>query len=457
LYFIAIAGHTMSGLALAARELGYTVTGLDEPAAPPGSTWLDEHNFTWWRKFKPSQLDGVTAVIVTGAYANDDYPAIIEARRRHLPIKSYAQLWGELTAGERMIDVAGTHGKTTTTSLITWLLEAAGRHPDYLIGVRPANFDTSVRLAGSDLAVAEGDEYRASQLETKSKVQYHHPDVLVLTSVELDHPDFFPTEADYVRRFTEIVAALPKTGQLIAWGESESVTTVAASATCPVLTYGLKTGAYTARHIAHEPTGLSFNLHHQEDNLGRLLVPLYGRHNVLNTLAAAATALSEGLTMAQITAATSNFKGTYRRFRLLSSATDAVTVIDDYAHHPTEVATNLQAAKLHFPGRRIVAVLRPHTYSRTKALLKNWQQAFSDADLVFITDIEGARESPLTAGVSGRDIVTELPMPAHYTPDRSALVSQLKTAAKPGDVVLCFSVSGYDNLAEELAKKLNSR
>jgi UDP-N-acetylmuramate: L-alanyl-gamma-D-glutamyl-meso-diaminopimelate ligase len=134
LYFIGITGHTMRGLALAARELGYTVTGLDEPAEPPGSTWVDEHHFTWWRKFELGQLDDVTAVIVTGAYATDDYPAIVEARRRHISIKSYAQLWGEFTTGEHIIDVAGTHGKTTTTSLITWLLESAApglpnRHP----------------------------------------------------------------------------------------------------------------------------------------------------------------------------------------------------------------------------------------------------------------------------------------------------------------------------------------
>lgn len=445
----------MRGLALATRGLGYTVTGLDEPAEPPGSTWLDEHHITWWREFEPRQLDGVTAVIVTGAYATDNYPAIVEARRRHIPIKSYAQLWGELTKGERMVDVAGTHGKTTTTALITWLLDAAGRHPDFLIGIRPFNFDSSVRLAGSGIAVAEGDEYRASQLETKSKVQYHHPDVLVLTSVEHDHPDFFASKTTYARRFADIVAGLPKTGRLVAWAESDTVTAAAKSAPCPITTYGLELGDYTARDVTYVPTGIEFDVENHGGILGRIAVQLYGKHNVLNTLAAVATTLSEGLSFEQIIAGAATFKGSYRRFNLVSPPDTDITVIDDYGHHPTEVATNLEAAKLHFPGRRIVAIVRPHTYSRTKALLTEWRQAFSDADLVYITDIEGAREAHMAHTVSGNDIVQALKMPALYTPDRTDLVRRLKVDAKPGDVILCFTVSGYDKLAEDLAQTLH--
>jgi UDP-N-acetylmuramate--L-alanine ligase len=455
LYFIGITGHTMRGLALAARNLGFSVTGLDEPAEPPGSTWVDDHKFTWWRQFQPEQLANVAAVIVTGAHVSDDYPAIVEARRRHIPIKSYAQLWGELTAGEHVIDVAGTHGKTTTTSLITWLLEAAGRHPDFLIGVQPFNFDTSVRLTGSKVAVAEGDEYRASQLETKSKIQYHHPDVLVLTSIEHDHPDFFPAMKDYTKRFSEIVADLPSSGRLIAWAESDTVTWAAKSARCPITTYGLELGDYTARDIAYAPSGIEFDVENTSGILGRIAVQLFGKHNVLNALAATAAALSEGLTFDQIIAGMAKFKGTYRRFNVISPANAPITVIDDYGHHPSEVATNLEAAKLHFPGHRIVAIVRPHTYSRTKALLTQWQNAFSDADLVYITSIEGAREAHLAATVSGNDIVQALTTPALYAPDRADLIRRLKVDAKPGDVILCFTVSGYNQLAEELADTLN--
>lgn len=456
LYFVGIVGHAMRGLALAARELGYEVTGYD-PAAEEGTgtQWLADHQLRWSREFAPEQLDGVTAVIITGAHVSADSPVIVQARERHIPVRSYADLFGELTAHKHVIAVAGTHGKTTTTSLITWLLESAGRHPDFLIGIRPFNFESSVRLTGSNTVVAEGDEYRASFLEAKSKVQYYHPDTLVLTSIEHDHPDLFPTAKAYEQRFHDIVRAIPETGNLIAWGESMAVAHAAKSASCHIITYGLSIGDYTARDITYQPTGIEFDIENHGGLVGRLAVGLYGKHNVLNALAATATALAEGLTPEQIIAGAAGFKGTYRRFNLLTSADAEVTVIDDYGHHPTEIATNLEAAKLHFPGRRIVCVFRPHTYTRTRTLLKEWQKSFAQADLVYITDIQGAREQGQEHTVSGNDIVQALTMPALYAPDRAELIRRLERDTKPGDVVLCFTVSGYHDLANELAATLN--
>jgi UDP-N-acetylmuramate--alanine ligase len=457
LYFIGIAGHTMRGLALAAEGLGYEVSGLDEPAQAPGSDWLDEHKIKWSRQFNAEDLEGVTAVIVTGAHVSEDYPAIKEAKQRNIPIQSYAELFGELTAGKHVIDVAGTHGKTTTTAMITWLLEAAGKHPDYLIGIRPFNFDTSVRITGSDIVVAEGDEYRASSLETKSKIQYHHPNTLVLTSAEHDHPDFFPDLESVIDRFTQIVSALPKDGHLIIWGENANVARVAKSAPCEVTTYGLAHTDYVARDIVFLPTGLEFDVEEHGHFLGRMAVPLYGRHNVLNSLAATAVSLEEGLQMSDVIAGATKFKGAYRRFNVITDPDASVTVIDDYAHHPTEVSTTIEAAKLHFTGRRIVAVFRPHTYSRTAALLSEYKNAFGSADLVYVTDIEGAREAGLEHTVSGLDITKDLNMPALYAPNRADLVSRINLDSKPGDVVVCMTVSGYDNLAEELADKLQTK
>ena len=456
LYFIGIAGHAIRGLALAARELGYRVSGLDETAVPPGSDWLDQQKIPWARAFSAAQLDDVKAVIVTGAHVSDDYPAIVEARRRGIPIKSYAQLLGELTAGEHVIAVAGTHGKTTTTSLIAWLLEAAGRHPDFLVGIRPFNFDSSVRLTGSKVAVVEGDEYKASNLETKSKVQYYHPDALVLTSVEHDHPDMYPDLDAVIQRFREVVAAIPETGRLIAWAEHDTVTKVAAAANCSLITYGLESGDYTARDVAYLPSGIEFDVLRGHEVLGRVATALYGEHNVLNGLAAVVACLGEGLSIGQIIKGAASFKGAYRRFNLITPADAPITVVDDYAHHPSEAATNIEAAKLHFPGRRVVVVYRPHTYTRTAALLPEYQRAFDQADLVYITDIEGAREAGKTPNVSGNDIVQALKMPALYAPDRAELLRRLKVDARTGDVILCFTVSGYDNFAQELAKELDS-
>jgi UDP-N-acetylmuramate--L-alanine ligase len=451
--FLEIAGHAMRGVALAARDRGHHVTGLDEKAVPPGSDWLDERGIEWTRTASPELLDGVDLVVISGG-TPAAHAVLEEARRRGIPITSFAEYLGDLTRGKHVIAISGTHGKTTTTSLITWLLHAAGHEPDYLIGIRPFNFDSSARLVGADTFVVEGDEYNASSLAKHSKVQFYHPDVLVLTSVEHDHPDLFPDLAAVVKRFKEVVGKLPAGGRLVAWAEDPAVAEVAEAAPCAVTTYGLSRGDYTAANIVFEPAGLTFDVMSQGAPLGRLTIPLYGRHNVLNALAATVVALGEGLAMEQIIAAAPDFRGAFRRFNQLTPAGAPVTVIDDYAHHPTEVATTLEAARLHFPGRRIVAVFRPHTYSRTEALLAEYHHSFDSAHEVFMTDIEGARETGKTHTVTTQDILRGLSMPAHYAADRAALIKDVKEATRPGDVIVCMTVSGLQNLAEELAEAL---
>ena len=456
LYFIGIAGHAMRGLALAARDNGYRVSGLDPTAIAPGSDWLDEHQITWWRKYEPEQLVGVTAIIVTGSGVSEEHPAIDAARKAGIPVQSFAEFFGRLTSEAEVIAIAGTHGKTTTASLIAWLLESAGRHPDFLIGIQPFNFLASVRYGGSTIAVVEGDEYKASAIDLKSKVQYYHPNTLVLTSVEHDHPDMFPDLAAVEERFREIVANIPTNGQLIACAESETVMNISKSAPCQVTTYGIKNGDFAARNIAYLPAGLEFEVQHANDILGHVAVATYGHHNVLNTLAAITAVLQQGLSFTEVLVGLASFKGAYRRFNIVSAPDSDVAVIDDYAHHPTEVATNIEAVKLHFQHRRIVVIFRPHTYSRTKALLNDYQTAFDAADLAYITDIEGAREAESGHIVSGEDIVKHIRIKATYEPDRTKLVEHVQAATKPGDVILCLSVSGHDNLAEELADISNS-
>jgi UDP-N-acetylmuramate--L-alanine ligase len=455
LYFVGITGHAMRGLALAARELGYTVTGLDEPAVDPGASWVTEQGISWTRDFKPAYLEGVTAVIVTGAHVSDDAPVIVEARQRSIAIKSYAQLVGELTDNARTIVVSGTAGKSTTASIIAWLLDATGRQPDFMIGARPFNFHSSVRLTGASLVVAEGDEYRASPLEAKSKFQYLHPNTLIVTNVEHDHPDFFVDLAAVKQRFSELIQSLPPDGRLIVGAGSPAALEVAGTAPCEVVTYGLRDADYTPHDIAYLPAGIEFDLQAYGQNLGRIALPLYGQHNVLNSLAAIAALLKEGLSLAELIDPALEFKGVYRRFNRLTPTDASVTVIDDYAHHPSKVAATLKAAKLHFKGHRVIAVFRPHTYSRTAALLADYAESFKAADEVFITDIEGARETSDQPPVSGQDVATKAGHHAHYEPDRSNLIDHLAKISKSGDVVVCMTVSGYNDLAEELSARLN--
>ncbi|HSH31471.1 MAG TPA: Mur ligase family protein, partial [Candidatus Saccharimonadales bacterium] len=400
-----------------------------------------------------------------------DHPELIEARRLGLPVQSFAELIGELTKTAHRLVVAGTHGKTTTTSLITWLLEAAGRQPDFMIGIQPHNFSSSVRLArhrsgielaAGRIAVIEGDEYRASRLDERSKFAFYRPDVLVLTSIELDHPDMFKSLDEIKQRFADLVIGLPPDGRLYYWGESAVVREVAGQTSAGSMSYGLSKCTWQAHAVDYASGGIEFDLFREGDKLGRVSVPLYGQHNVLNTLAAVAVVMGEGLTLEQVAAGLKRFKGASRRFERVSADGAVVTVIDDYAHHPTEVKTTIEAVRRHFNGHgpersprgRVITVFRPHTYSRTLALLRDYQAAFSGADQAFIAEIEGAREQSASSQVSGADISGKAGDQVSYQPDRQKLIEQVVASAEPGDTVLCMSVNGYDGLAQELAKRL---
>jgi UDP-N-acetylmuramate--alanine ligase len=235
--------------------------------------------------------------------------------------------------------------------------------------------------------------------------------------------------------------------------ESPTALQAAASARCDVITYGTTTADYTPRNIAYLPSGIEFDVSAYGHILGRVAFPLFGKHNVLNALAATAAVLKEGLSLNDVIRASQTFKGAYRRFQILTPPDAKVVVIDDYAHHPTEVAATLTAAKLHFGDRRLIAVFRPHTYSRTAALLNGYRTAFSAADVVYVTDIEGAREAEVPAGrVNGQDVATQVGPKARYVTDRAQLAQDLVMSTRSGDIVVCMTVSGYQDLAGNLAR-----
>ena len=459
LHFIGIAGHTMAGLALAAQENGYEVTGLDETAYPTAvnysAQFLDKNQIKWWREADVKHVEGAAGIVVSGG-TKPDHVELEAARAANIPIKSFAQLWGELTEDHYRIVITGTHGKTTTTSLVAWVLEVAGKSPDFLIGITPKNFAASVRLAGSQVAVTEGDEYQSSQLDDTSKFDFYHPDAAVITSVELDHPDVFADLAAVVERFRGLVTKLPRDGRLYYWQEEATVRELAELAACPTTGYGLSLGDWRAEKINFDPAGLRFEVMHQGASLGEAVVPLFGTHNILNALAALAVTYDYGVSWPTITKALTGFKGAARRFERLTSTSDQVQVIDDYAHHPTAAATTIAAVKLHFPGR-LIAVYQPHTYSRTLALLAEYRQAFAEADETYLLPIEGARERHLEATVSSDDIAAGAAGHVQSITGRDALIEALKCSVRPGDTVLCMSVGGCDNLAQELALKLQER
>ncbi len=451
LHFLGIAGAAMSGLAAALVQLGYEVTGTDPGAYPPASDWLDAQGIRWWRKPDPAHVEEVDTVIISSGTPADDVE-VVAAGKHRIPVVPYAEFLGELAANKRRIVVAGTHGKTTTTSLIAWLLETAGQSPDFLVGITPRNFTASVRLSDTPLIVLEGDEYKASSMDSRSKFMYYRPDVLVATSLELDHPDVFPDVAAVRERFNELINGMPDDGRLLYAADASELAAIAKAATVPHEAYG-EGGDWQPAGVRFEPTGIAFDLHHNGKYAGHFAAPLYGRHNVANVTAAVAVALREGVNAETIQQGLAGFLGASRRFQVVSAPDAAVTVIDDYAHHPTEIATTIEAAKLHF-GRRVLAVVRPHTYSRVQKLLAEYRQALAGADRAFVAEIEGAREKTAAATVSGGDVAEDAGSHVVYEPDRTHLVQAVVRAAKPGDIIISMTVGGYDGLAAELADRM---
>lgn len=450
LHFLGITGHAMRGIALAAREMGAHVTGTDEGAKPPGTVWLDAHKITWWANSDVKHLEGVDQVIMSGATPVDNVE-LVAAGQQGIPILPYAAFVGKLAEDKRRIVVAGTHGKTTTTAFLTWILESGGKQPDFLVGIQPRNFESSVRLSRSKLMVLEGDEYKSSTLDLSSKFCYYRPDVLIGTSLEMDHPDLFKSVKEIEVRFEALMDGMSKDGKVFYWAGSEALGQLARNSQVEAVSYGQE-GTWHTQHTRYGSTGIAFDLYEKDVYQGHFAVPLFGAHNVDNATAAIAVALGEGLTPDEIQVGCESFLGAARRFEIVSKPHAAVTVIDDYAHHPTEIAATINAARVHFNGR-VIAIVRPHTYSRTKELLQEYRSAVQLADLGFIASIEGAREASLAASVSGADIAIDNPG-VEYTPDRNKLVDLVCAAAKPGDVVLSMTVSGYEDLAQDLAQEL---
>lgn len=441
----------MAGVALAAKNLGYQVTGTDTTAYEPMSSWLTEQGIAWYREADKAHLDHIDLLVLGGGVA-EDHLELVVAQEKGITIQSYPELVSSLISTMNRIVVTGTHGKTTTTSFIAWLLESAGKNPDYLIGIKPKNFKSSVRLGGSDVAVLEGDEYRSSKLDTSSKFSHYQPTSAIITSIEMDHPDLFKDLEDVKRRFEGLMQNMPEDGYVVYCNDSKTIDEVVAGANVKTESYG-EGGDWQAMNTEFNEFGIKFDLQHGDEIAGAVSVPLYGAHNISNSIAALAVCLEQGISIDDLQAGAKTFLGASRRFERVSAQGSSVTVIDDYAHHPTEVAATLAAAKQHFTGK-IFAVFQPHTYSRTQSLLKEYQQSFGDADQAYILDIEGAREAGLAESVSAADVATADNV--EYASNREELIENLKQELKPGDVLLCMSVNGYQNFAQEINQIINT-
>ncbi len=453
-HFIGIGGSGLSAIARLLVESGYVVSGSDQVFSPLAQD-LAAAGVRVDNGHKAENITGADLVIRSSAVP-DENPEVVAARLAGIPVLKRSEYLGQWMENRLGIAIAGTHGKTTTTAMLAWTLVCLGQDPSYIIGGVSKNLGSNAHAGKGNAFVIEADEYDRMFLGLR-------PVVAIVTNVEHDHPDCFPTPAEYRQAFAEFVHSLKPEGVLIACRDNENAADLLNElpSGCRGVTYGTHPQAdYQARHImANSQGGFSFEVWRQNDDQPARLVSLTlqvpGEHNVCNATAVVSTAHQLHLNLEETARALAAFSGTGRRFDIRGEA-EGIIVIDDYAHHPTEIRATLAAARQRFPGRRLWAVWQPHTYSRTVTLMNEFAGAFQDADRVIVTEIFASREKP--SEFSANQVVRQMKHPSvHFTPGLEQATAHLLASLKPGDVLLILSAGDADQISGWVLAGLQAR
>jgi len=445
IHLIGIGGSGMSAIATLLIESGVPVSGSDAQAS--GTTAkLAALGATISIGHRAGNVAGADQVVVSSAIQPDN-PEVAAANASGIPVLKRADFLGGLMAGRVGVAVAGTHGKTTTTALISYLLLRADRDPSFIVGGTLADLGTNARHGNGEPFVVEADEYDGMFLGLR-------PKVAVVTNVEHDHPDYYPTLADYTKAFEQFVSLIPGDGLLIACRDdagAKQLGEVAVKNGKRVIWYGLKNNVtWKAENIqANGAGGSDFVVTRDGNTVGLARTRIPGLQNVSNTLAALAAVDALGVDFNTARNALAEFQGVGRRFEVKGEA-NGITVVDDYAHHPTEIRATLAAARRRYAGRQIWAMFQPHTFSRTRALLADFAASFGDADHVLVTDIFRSREA-FDASVNAQDIVARMSHPdARYAPSLDEASAALLAEMKPGEVLITLGAGDGNTVGERV-------
>ena len=461
IHFIGIGGSGLSAIARLLLESGYTVSGSDR-AMTPFADEIRRAGATVYIGHHPRNVAGADSVVMSSAISEDN-PEVKAAKRANIPVLKRADFLGQLMSDKKGIAIAGTHGKTTTTAMTAWVLHELGRDPSFIVGGVMNNLGVNAHAGKGAAFVIEADEYDHMFLGLK-------PQIAVVTSVEHDHPDMFPTYGSMLEAFRQFVDLLPEDGTLIACAEDPGAAGLISQSRKKgknVVAYHLQ-GDTTinspswvmAREVKSNQRGgfdfvASSNL--TSTGLGSVDVSLQvpGRHNVRNALAVFAIVELLGLSSEKAAQALGKFTGTGRRFQLRGEP-NGISIFDDYAHHPTEIKATLAGARARYPRRRIWAVWQPHTYSRAQTLFLEFSRAFKDADEVIVTEVYAAREPK--QDFTSAEIVSAMPhSAARYIESLSEVTSYLLRNLKPNDVLIVMSAGDADQISTDLVKAFQER
>ena len=454
-HIIGICGTAMGSAAAALSKQGHRVTGSDDKVYPPMSTILEEAGIEIMRGYKPENLPEGADVYVVGNAISRGNPELEALLNRKLPYTSLPSLLRrEVIQGKRSFVVTGTHGKTTTTSILAWLLEANEKNPGYLIGGVPDNFSVGARFTDSDYFVIEGDEYDTAFFDKRSKFVHYLPEAVIVNNIEFDHADIFDTIEDIKKTFSHLLRIVPRNGRIFINGDEETCRSLIAK--CPVKPETVGVGG----HNEHAITIIEASPEHTdfEINGAPFRLPLVGEFNVRNAAMAICVARFGGLSDDAIRAALLTFKGVKRRQTERGITPSGITIIDDFGHHPTAIRETLRGLKQRYTTGRLWAVFEPRSNtSRRNTLQGDLVEALKQADCSIVAAVNNPEKVP-AGQLLDVDTVAGAVKAAHkqawHEPDVDAIIARLKQETKPGDVVIVFSNGGFEGIHEKLLTQL---
>ncbi len=460
IHLIGICGTAMASLAGMLQAQGHRITGSDTAAYPPMSDLLASLNIPILEPYSPANLSPAPDLVVVGnaiSRGNVELEVVLNER---IPMTSMAAIvQAEFLPGRESLVVAGTHGKTTTTSMLAWIYEVASRTdpslaPSFLIGGVAENFGTSFRITPTRPFILEGDEYDTAFFDKGPKFLHYFPDVAILTHVEFDHADIYADLTAVKTAFKRLINLIPQRGRVIAFDGSGNVTECVADAFCNVERYGFAvTSHWQLRDLRHDGSTSHWQLFRAGQLFADLALPLAGEHNALNASAAAALAAGQGINASAIEEALRTFRSVKRRLEIRAEI-NGITIIDDFAHHPTAIRETLRALRVSYPNRRLWAVLEP----RSNTLRRNvFEVALVDslslADRIVLANVFKSESIPPADRLSPGSVVAMLQLrniDARTLPDADAIVTSIVPELAPGDVIAILSNGGFGNIYEKL-------
>jgi UDP-N-acetylmuramate: L-alanyl-gamma-D-glutamyl-meso-diaminopimelate ligase len=453
-HFLGICGTAMGAVAVALQERGFKVTGSDQNVYPPMSGFLESKGITLMEGYRAENIPDDADVVVIGnamKRGNAEVEAVLNRKLLYLSLPELLRNF--FLRGHHNLVVTGTHGKTTTTALLAWIMEKAGRKPGYLIGGIPKNFGEGARLNDSKYFVIEGDEYDTAFFDKRSKFVHYLPELVIVNNLEFDHADIFNNIDEIKLSFRRLLNIVPQNGMVVVNGDDPNSIEVAQDCLAQMVEVGFsKNCAQRIRDVSYSSGASRFKL--GDDTFE---IPLVGEFNVHNAAMAATAARFYDVPIATISSAFTSFSGIARRQELRGEA-GGVKVIDDFGHHPTAIAQTLQALRHRFRGQRLWAVFEPRSNTTRRAVFqKQLPEALRLADGVFISQVARIEQIPEDQRLNPQRVVTaiaETGRPAFYEQNANAIVDRIIPMLRPKDVVVVFSNGGFDNIHEKLLARL---